>query len=291
MKRASADAPTCRGVFREVEHSPGRKADDAAILEAAGQRLAEAGFSVAYLEPDALAAHDGALPSLAFAMCEGQAALESLRVWESRGVSVVNSPISIVNTHRERTIALLEGRGIPMPESQLLDCRHPLPHASKDDGLFAACWVKQATEHKTREGDVIFATDRQSVEAALDRLRSRGLPSAVVQRHVEGDLVKFYGVSDAATAAAAWFQWFYPKEHPAAGHAFDARALGDIAYRAARALELDVWGGDAIVTPGGGIFVIDLNAWPSFALFREEAADHIAVHLATRLRRLAQVAV
>jgi hypothetical protein len=292
VKRASADAPTCRGVFREVEHSPGRKADDAAILEAAGQRLAQAGFSVAYLEPAALAAHDGALPSLAFAMCEGQAALESLRVWESRGVSIVNSPISIVNTHRERTIALLEGRGIPMPESRLLDCSHALPRASKDDGLFAACWVKQATEHKTREGDVIFATDRVSVEAALDRLRSRGLPSAVVQRHVEGDLVKFYGVSDAAAAATpAWFRWFYPKEHPAAGHAFDARALADIAYRAARALELDVWGGDAIVTPGGDIFVIDLNAWPSFALFREEAADHISAHLATRLRRLAQVAV
>jgi len=291
VKRASADAPTCRGVFREVEHSPGRRADDAAILEAAGQRLAQAGFSVAYLEPEAVAAHVGALPSLAFAMCEGQAALESLRVWESRGVSVVNSPISIVNTHRERTIALLEGRGIPMPESQLLDCRHPLPKASKDDGLFAACWVKQATEHKTREGDVIFATDRASVEAALDRLRSRGLPSAVVQRHVEGDLVKFYGVSDAATAAAAWFRWFYPKEHPAAGHPFDTRALGDLAYRAARALELDVWGGDAIVTPDGGIYVIDLNAWPSFALFREEAADHIGAHLATRLRRLAQVAV
>ena len=57
------------------------------------------------------------------------------------------------------------------------------------------------------------------------------------------------------------------------------------------ALELDVWGGDAIVTPDGEIFVIDLNAWPSFAFFREEAADHIAAHLAARLRRLAQVAV
>jgi hypothetical protein len=291
VKRAVVDAPVCRGVFREVEHSPGRKADDAGILEAAGRRLAHAGFAVGYLEPGALTGHETALPSLAFAMCEGEKALERLRVWESRGVSVVNSPISIVNTHRERTIALLEGRGIPMPESRLLDSGRPISRDRKDDGLFAACWVKQATEHKTREGDVIFATDRASVEAALDRLRSRGLPSAVVQKHVEGDLVKFYGVSDATTPAAAWFRWFYPKEHPAAGHPFDAGALGDIAYRAARALELDVWGGDAIVTRDGGIFVIDLNAWPSFALFREEAADHIAAHLAARLRRLADVAV
>ncbi len=145
---------------------------------------------------------------------------------------------------------------------------------------------------------MVFATEPASVRAALDRLRSRGLPRAVVQRHVEGDLVKFYGVTDAAapaahdeTPSAAWFEWFYPKEHPVCGHAFDARTLRDIACRAAQALELDVWGGDAIVTPDGEIFVIDVNAWPSFALFREQAADHIAAHLAARLRRLARVAV
>ena len=297
MRRRAAETPNCLGVYREVEHSPGREADDAGILEAAGGRLVKTGLRVAYLEPDALAGHEGALPSLAFAMCEGQEALDRLRVWESRGVCVVNSAISIVNTHRERTIALLNGRRVPMPESRLYDCRRPLPRGKEDDRLFSACWVKQATEHKTREGDVIFATDADAVRDALDRLVSRGLPSAVVQKHVDGDLVKFYGVSNADTAgqdgdgSAAWFKWFYPREHPPSGHAFDAGALGGIAARAAHALELAVWGGDAIITPEGEIFVIDLNAWPSFALFREEAADHIAAHLAARLRRLAQVAV
>ena len=291
MKRSTAEAPSCWGVYREREHSPGREADDAGILEATGRRIAQEGFSVAYVEADQLVGRERALPSLAFAMCEGQPALERLRVSESRGVAVINSSMSIVNTHRERTIALLQGRRVPMPESRVLDCRSALPRGPEEDRLFSACWVKQATEHKTREGDVIFATDRTSVEDALDRLRDRGLSSAVVQQHVEGDLVKFYGVSDAGTPRAAWFRWFYPKEHPAAGHAFDAGGLGDIAYRAAQTLELDVWGGDAIVTRDGEIFVIDLNAWPSFALFREEAADHIAAHLTARLRRLARVAV
>ena len=267
MKRSTAEATSCWGVYREREHSPGREADDAGILEAAGRRIAEEGFSVAYVQPDALGGRARTPPSLVFAMCEGQPALERLRVSESRGVTVVNSSISIVNTHRERTIALLQGRRVPMPESRVLDCLSPLPRGQEEDRLFSACWVKQATEHKTREGDVIFAGDRASVQDALDRLRNRGLSSAVVQGHVEGDLVKFYGVSDAGTPRAAWFRWFYPKEHPAAGHAFDAAELGEIACRAAQALELDVWGGDAIVTRDGEIFVIDLNAWPSFALF------------------------
>jgi hypothetical protein len=298
-KRRAVEAATCWGIFREVEHSPGREADDAGILEATGRRLEEAavGFAVAYRMPAAISGRETTLPALAFSMCEGLPALERLGRWETRGVCVVNSSRSVANTHRERMIPLLESRGIPMPESRLLDCDGALPRGEADDGLFAACWIKQATEHKTREGDVLFASDPSSVRDALERLGSRGLCRAVAQRHIEGDLLKFYGVTDAGPAehgeapAPAWFKWFYPRERPVTGHAFDALALCGIACRAASALELDVWGGDAIVTPAGEIFVIDVNAWPSFALFRDEAADHIAAHLAARLRRGMRVAV
>jgi hypothetical protein len=298
-KRRNAEAATCWGVFREVEHSPGREADDAGILRATGRRLEEeAGLSVAYRKPASLTGNESALPGLVFSMCEGLPALEALRRWERRGVSVVNSSRSVTNTHRERMTPLLESRRIPIPESRLLVCTGPLPTDREAARLFSACWIKQATEHKTREGDVVFATDPASVQEALERLRERGLSRAVAQRHLEGDLVKFYGVGSAAETVPgdeaplpAWFEWFYPKERPVSGHPFDARALCEIASRAARALGLDVWGGDVIVTPGGEFFVIDVNAWPSFALFREEAADHIAAHLLARLRRPARVAV
>ncbi len=292
MTGRTGQTAACLGVYRELEHSPGREADDAGILEATGRRLGEggAGFAVEYRVPQALTGHDEALPSLVFSMCEGRAALERVSQWESRGVWVVNSSRSVANTHRERMIRLLDQRRVPTPESRLLDCEGPLPGEATEDGLYSACWVKQATEHKTREGDVVFATDPSAVRDALDRLRSLGLPRAVVQRHVEGDLVKFYGVgvgeetAGGGTAGASWFRWFYPKEKPVSGHAFDEGVLGEIACRAADALGLEVWGGDAIVTPSGGILVIDVNAWPSFALFRDEAADHIAAHLAGRLR-------
>ena len=52
--------------------------------------------------------------------------------------------------------------------------------------------------------------------------------------------------------------------------------------RAALALGLDIYGGDAIVTATGGVVLLDVNAWPSFALFREEAAERIAAHVALR---------
>jgi hypothetical protein len=282
------------GIYREIEHSPGRVADDAAILEAAGRRLEEGGVAVEYLRPGEITDR-AELPALAFAMVEGRSALGELEKWERRGVTVVNRPKAIAHTHRESMIPLLEQRRIPVPESRLLDCAAPVPGGRENDRLFAACWVKPATEHKTREGDVLFASDASCVRDALTRLRERGQPRAIVERHVEGDLVKFYGVSAAngagEAATPAWFEWFHPRERPAAGHAVDTELLRAHASRAAGALGLDVWGGDAIVTPAGAIFLIDINAWPSFALYREAAADQIGAHLAARLRGMARVAV
>ena len=63
---------------------------------------------------------------------------------------------------------------------------------------------------------------------------------------------------------------------------FDAAVLETAARKAAAALQLEVWGGDAIVGPDGAPVVIDLNAWPSFALYRDRAADAIAARLAAR---------
>jgi hypothetical protein len=43
-----------------------------------------------------------------------------------------------------------------------------------------------------------------------------------------------------------------------------------------------VYGGDAIATADGDLVLLDLNAWPSFALYRDEAAPAIAAYLAQR---------
>ena len=67
-----------------------------------------------------------------------------------------------------------------------------------------------------------------------------------------------------------------------AGHPFDQAALARVVRRAATALGLEVYGGDAIVTPTNRVVLLDVNAWPSFALYRDEAAERIAEHLVLR---------
>jgi hypothetical protein len=43
-----------------------------------------------------------------------------------------------------------------------------------------------------------------------------------------------------------------------------------------------VYGGDAIATASGELVLLDVNAWPSFALYRDEASAAIAAYLANR---------
>jgi len=48
---------------------------------------------------------------------------------------------------------------------------------------------------------------------------------------------------------------------------------------------LEIFGGDAIIRADGEPVIIDLNAWPSYARYRDRAAQAIANHLADRFQR------
>jgi D-alanine-D-alanine ligase-like ATP-grasp enzyme len=69
------------------------------------------------------------------------------------------------------------------------------------------------------------------------------------------------------------------------GYAFEAARLRDVALGAAAALGVEIFGGDAIVRPDGEPVIIDLNAWPSYAPYRDRAVQAIANYLTDRFRR------
>ena len=276
----SDTARRCWGVYRELAHSPGRETDDAEILRAAGRELSALGFEVSFKSPDELpeAADFQAVPPFLFVMCERIPIVERLAAWERRGTRIVNRPEGIRNTDRERTIALFAKHGVPYPKSVLVET------AGGGAAFPGPCWSKRGDVHATQEGDVAYAGSAEALAENLARLSGRGIARAVVQGHVPGDLIKFYGVAGLAEngGAPSWFQWFYHRDQTLSNYAFDPDALAAATAKAASALSLDVYGGDAIVSENGAISVIDLNAWPSFALFRPVAASHIAALLAAR---------
>ena len=269
---------SCWGVFREREHSPGRESDDAEVLKLTGKHLEGRGFQVTFKTAEEVLGTPDDRPVGVFLMCERLPVLDHLRALELRGVPHVNGPLAVLNTYRERMIAHFSEANVPFIESRVVST-----DGAADAGALAV-WVKRADVHNTQDGDVTLARTRDGVAEALAALAARGIPRAVIQPHLEGDLVKFYGIGTGAGAAGGppWFRWFYHREQRVAGHPFDAVQLARTVRRAALALGLDVYGGDAIVTPAGEMVLLDVNAWPSFALYREEAAERIAAHLALR---------
>jgi hypothetical protein len=170
---------------------------------------------------------------------------------------------------------------VPAPVSQIVatDGRKPPP---------APCmWIKRYDFHATQSDDVMYTASEDGWREALRRFADRGIPFVVAQEHVPGDLIKFYGVARRAGAPAdsGWFEWFYHRDKGMTGHAFDAARLRAVALDAAAALGVDIFGGDAIIRPDGQPVVIDLNAWPSYARYRDRAAEAIADLLADRFAR------
>jgi hypothetical protein len=267
----------CIGVLREPAHSPGRVDDDAAIMRSVGKALTERGFSVELLAADALAeAHAANL----FVMCERAAALDHLAAMEKAGAIVVNSPAAIRNTYRHRMVELFTRHRVSAPTSWIVAAdANTTPPAD-------CAWVKRYDFHATQRDDVMYAASETGWREALRRFADRGIPFVVAQEHVVGDLVKFYGVRNRALAPDAnWFQWFYHRDKGMLGHAFDPARLTRAAFDAAAALGLEIFGGDAVIKAEGEPKIIDLNAWPSYALYRDRAAQAIADCLTERFQR------
>jgi hypothetical protein len=265
------------GVLREPAHSPGRVEDDAAIMRRVGEALTERGFSVELIAADALIESP---PANLFVMCERGTILDRLAAMEKAGSIVVNSPRAIRNTYRHRMVELFARHRVAAPTSWIVaaDANNPRP---------ADCaWIKRYDFHATQRDDVIYAASESGWREALRRFAERGIPFVVAQEHVPGDLVKFYGVrNDRGTKDPNWFQWFYHRDKGMLGHAFDPARLSNAAFDAAAALGLEIFGGDAVIRVNGEPMIIDLNAWPSYALYRDRAAQAIADCLTERFRR------
>jgi hypothetical protein len=268
---------TCFGVLREPSHSPGRIDDDAAIMRRVGEALTERGFKVELITADAVSEAPAAN---LFVMCERATVLDRLAAMEKAGSIVVNAPAAIRNTYRHRMVELFTRNRVSAPVSWVVatDANKPRP---------ADCaWVKRYDFHATQTDDVIYAASEVGWREALSRFAERNIPFVIAQEHVPGDLVKFYGVRNGVrTKDASWFQWFYHRDKGMMGHSFDPARLSKAGLDAAAALGLEVFGGDAVIKANGEPMIIDLNAWPSYALYRDRAAQAIADCLTQRFQR------
>jgi len=272
--------PTITGIQRDTLFSPNHIGNDAAIFNGVAEYIKEKGYPVKiHTEQEFLSISEN--PEHVFTMLRSKLAIKRMQQWEQEGCRCVNSAYGIENCGREQMTKLLIERHIPYPNSIIVHTHELVIPLLEQCGI-SSCWIKRSDFHALHREDVTYAHHAEEVQDLLGEYALRGINRVVINEHLEGDLVKFYGV-----AGTSFFYHFYPfdKSHSkfgwekingkTNGTPFDEEELREICRQAADVLQLIVYGGDCIVSPDGAIHIIDFNDWPSFAPCRKEAIPSI----------------
>lgn len=269
------------GIMRAGAYSPNHIGNDAAIFNVVAEHLRKRGCIVNVYSEEQLIAGKVS-EDVIVNMCREQKSIALLQQMEDNGKIVINSGYGIENCTRERMTRILIGSNIPYPESLMVNTDEGIKEALVKAG-FSQCWIKRGDFHAMHKEDVSYVRHPEEAQEVLQEYFLRGIKRAVINKHLVGDLVKFYGVQ-----GTPFFFWFYPFDlgHSKYGHEaingksqgieFDMEKMRQICQNASEVLDVKIYGGDCIVSPQGDIQIIDFNDWPSFAPCRADAAPHIA---------------
>ena len=272
---------TIAGIMRAGAYSPNHIGNDTAIFNATAENLRKRGCIVNVYSEEQLIAGN-VTEDIIINMCREQQSISLLQKMEDNGKLVINSGYGIENCTRERMTRIFLGSNIPHPESIIVNTDERIIEALAKREI-TQCWIKRGDFHAIHKEDVSYVRNRDEAQEVLQEYFYRGIQRAVINKHIVGDLVKFYGVK-----GTPFFHWFYPYEsgHVMQGYGaeieatkgtkLDEELLKSYCRQACEELNIVVYGGDCIVSPDGKITIIDFNDWPSFAPCCNEAAPYIA---------------
>ena len=272
---------TIAGIRRGNQFSPNHIGNDAAIFSLTAEQLRTKGYRVnEYTESDLLTKEIS--ENVLIDMVRDWYSIRKLQQLEDSGRLVINSGYGIENCTREKMTRMFMAAGIPYPRSIILRTDEEPDDALEEAG-FDHCWIKRSDFHAIHREDVTYVRHLEETKSILKEYALRGIETAVINEHLAGDLVKFYGVS-----GTDFFYWFYPSyfQHSKFGYEqingtaheipFDTDYLRQLCSEAAEVLKVKIYGGDCVIDDDGTIRLIDFNDWPSFAPCRNQAVPYIA---------------
>lgn len=267
--------------MRAGAYSPNHIGNDAAIFNATADQLRKRGCIVSIYSEEQFIAGE-VKEDIIINMCREMKSIHLLQKREDEGALVINSGYGIENCTRERMTRILLGNKVPYPDSLIVNTNESVVDDLRKAG-FSSCWIKRGDFHAMHKEDVSYCRHPEEAQEVLHEYFYRGIKRAVINRHLVGDLIKFYGVS-----GQPFFYWFYPFDegHSKYGHEavngksrglhFDEDKLKEMCQAASDILDVKIYGGDCIVGADGTVRIIDFNDWPSFAPCRQDAAPYIA---------------
>ena len=177
-----------------------------------------------------------------------------------------NSTLAIRNCYRKTMSETLRSLPVNYAPFQILRTAEAFPTVD----IEGSYWLKRSDFHAISDEDVALAEGPGEIQNTLKKFAARGVAEVVLQKHIHGDIYKFYGVKG---------QFFRPirvRSFLTQPVNFDFAVLEKCSTVAADALGLTIYGGDAILDSNGQFHLIDVNDWPSFRICREDAAKAIA---------------
>lgn len=180
---------------------------------------------------------------------------------------VWNSVAAIRNCYRKTMSRILSALPVGyVPFELVATDTTTLPKLAPDTSY----WLKRSDFHAISDEDVTLAESAEEMRSKLASFRGRGVEEVIVQRHVHGDIYKFYGVK------GKFFRPIRVRGFLPSPPSPDFSRLEQAAVLSAEAMGLMIYGGDAILDQDGKFHLIDLNDWPSFRICRDDAARAIA---------------
>ncbi len=275
------------GIMRSDVFSPNHVGNDAAIFHLTAEHLRKRGYEVAIYSEEEFLRSD-IEEEVLVTMCRESASIDKLEELESCGRLVINSSAGIDNCVREKMTSLFRMHEIPQPQSLVVNTNESVVGRLKEAGI-ESCWVKRGDAHSLHKEDITYCRNAEEAQEVLHEYFLRGIRRAVINCHLPGDWVKFYGV-----AGDNFFYWYYPFAGVEDGMRDsgsrrspepDAESLRRICTKAAEALDVEVFGGAGIVGSDGSFRIVDFHDWPSFAPCRKEAAPKIARYVISRIKQ------
>lgn len=269
------------GVKRQTKYSPNHIGNDGTIYNMTAHSLREMGYEVQDYTESEFVLSD-IKDDFIFSMARDKSTIKWMKQLEDKGSMIVNSAYGVENCTRGKMTEMLMANNIPHPDSIIIDTNED-PTEQLEAMKANAYWLKRGDFHAIHREDVAFARSITEAKEILKEFAFRGIPNAVINEHLVGDLVKFYGVAD-----TDFFFHFYPFDisHSKFGleeingaanmYPFSAAKLKEACDKAGEVLNVKIYGGDCVVDKDGSFKIIDFNDWPSFAPCRDIAAPKIA---------------
>ena len=279
-------------IARHPRYSPNSEARDEALFRSLVMNFALQGVSVATFDEAVFENHPPQLEksTLILSMARSEAALHALSAAEECGVPVLNSPRALQKAQRtdfQQWFAESGHAANHWHTSELtpeLKVTLPFP-----------LWWKHDNTATTSATDVQFVEHLTQLDEILSEHANE---DALLMEHIDGQLVKFYGVvgtnffyaephtpkgfskfgheqhnqhKDLAVSSQMWKQTFH--------------AMHTAATQVAQQSGFSIYGGDAILREDGTFVFIDFNDFPSFSACLPKASEAIVQHCLSLLTK------